>query len=144
VEQGLRQEAGQEPHARENSEHGESGVLLPPTNLRPQPTSFIGRGTDLAEVKHLLVQTQFVTLAGTGGCGKTRLAQRVGKEALAHYTDWRLAGGTGQHSLTPPAAGLIASALALPEQPGQTLLETLVAALQNKQMLLILVIASTW
>jgi Predicted ATPase len=73
-----------------------------------------------------------------GGCGKTRLAQRVGEETLDHYADgvWLVELST----LTDPTLlpGLIATTLALQEQPGHTLLETLVAVLQNKHMLLIL------
>jgi transcriptional regulator with XRE-family HTH domain len=138
AEQKTRQEVRQEQRTGERGENGESGVPLPPTNLRPQPTSFIGRGTDLAEVKHLLMHRQFVTLTGAGGCGKTRLAQRVGEETLNHYPDgvWLVELAT----VTDAAllSGLIATTLTLQEQPGCTLLETVVAASQNKRMLLIL------
>jgi len=59
----------------------------------------------------------------------------VGKEALA-TTPMASGWWNWPHSLTAALLpSLIASALALAEQPGQTLLETLVAALQNKQML---------
>jgi DNA-binding CsgD family transcriptional regulator len=46
-------------------------------NLPPQLTSFIGRGTELTELRTLLGRTRLVTLTGTGGVGKTRLAIKL-------------------------------------------------------------------
>jgi len=43
-------------------------------NLPVQLTSFVGRGDALAEVAGLLAEHRLVTLTGSGGCGKTRLA----------------------------------------------------------------------
>ncbi|MBO9345012.1 MAG: XRE family transcriptional regulator [Chloroflexi bacterium] len=60
----------------------------PPTNLRTQLTSFVGRVAELAEVKALLRETRLLTLTGPGGVGKTRLAV----EAAAQMRD-RFAGG---------------------------------------------------
>ncbi len=46
--------------------------------LPPRPAnSFIGRTGDVTEVAKLLDERRLVTLAGAGGCGKTRLAQEV-------------------------------------------------------------------
>lgn len=114
------------------------GHNVPPTNLHTQPTSFIGRGSELVEIKHLLKQTQFVTLTGAGGCGKTRLAQQVGAEVLNAYADgvWLVELATLTDDALLPC--LIATTLDLHEQPGRTLLETLGMALQHKRLLLIL------
>jgi predicted ATPase len=38
-----------------------------------QLTSFIGREHESAEIQRLLSTTRLLTLAGPGGCGKTRL-----------------------------------------------------------------------
>jgi predicted ATPase/DNA-binding CsgD family transcriptional regulator len=43
-------------------------------NLPVQLTSFVGRRGELAEVTGLLRDERLVTLTGSGGCGKTRLA----------------------------------------------------------------------
>ena len=44
------------------------------TNLPRATTSFIGRGQEVARVRELLRSSRLVTLVGTGGTGKTRLA----------------------------------------------------------------------
>jgi len=54
-----------------------------PTNLPQQLTSFVGRERELQEVKALLNRSRLVTLIGSGGCGKTRLALQV----AAHMPD---------------------------------------------------------
>ena len=53
-----------------------SGYLANAPNLPPQPTSFIGREEDIAEVLRLLANPNchLLTLVGPGGIGKTRLA----------------------------------------------------------------------
>jgi hypothetical protein len=46
------------------------------TNLPVPVSSFIGRETELAEVRALVGGSRLVTLTGTGGAGKTRLQQQ--------------------------------------------------------------------
>src|SRR5438309_9287844 len=58
-----------------------------PNNLPGQPTSFIGREQEIAEVKRLLTASRLVTLIGADGCGKTRLALQAAREALPEYPD---------------------------------------------------------
>lgn len=58
-----------------------------PTNLPRQMTSFIGRYREMAEVKRLLPSTPLLTLLGSGGAGKTRLALQVGADVLDNYKD---------------------------------------------------------
>jgi predicted ATPase/Tfp pilus assembly protein PilF len=54
-----------------------------PTNLRPQRTSFLGRGVELTAVEGFFAAgASHVTLTGPGGVGKTRLAIRVGESML--------------------------------------------------------------
>ena len=52
-------------------------VDRPRHNLPAQLTSFVGREIEAGEVHSLLEQQRLVTLTGTGGCGKTRLALQV-------------------------------------------------------------------
>ena len=50
-----------------------------PTNLTESVSSFVGRDAEVAEVVKLLGANRLVTLAGSGGVGKTRLATEVGR-----------------------------------------------------------------
>ncbi|MGZ4373119.1 MAG: AfsR/SARP family transcriptional regulator, partial [Gaiellaceae bacterium] len=57
--------------------------------LPPQPTSFVGREREIREVTELLRQSdvRLLTLTGTGGTGKTRLAVQVATELLDDFAD---------------------------------------------------------
>ena len=56
-------------------------------NLPVQLTSFIGREDEIAEIYNLLSMAPLVTLTGSGGAGKTRLAQEIGSENVSVYPD---------------------------------------------------------
>jgi predicted ATPase/class 3 adenylate cyclase len=57
------------------------------TNLPVQPTPFVGRERELAEVLALLDSHRIVTLTGPGGSGKSRLALQVAAESVEGYGD---------------------------------------------------------
>ena len=59
------------------------------TNLPLQPTPLIGREREIREVAELLRRrdARVVTLTGTGGTGKTRLAAQVAAELLDDFPD---------------------------------------------------------
>ncbi|MEA2645799.1 MAG: hypothetical protein QOE92_882 [Chloroflexota bacterium] len=63
------------------------GLEAMPTNLPIQLTSFIGREAELAELRDLMLRARLLTLTGTGGCGKTRLAVELAAELTDHYRD---------------------------------------------------------
>jgi predicted ATPase/transcriptional regulator with XRE-family HTH domain len=56
-----------------------------PSNLPAPLTSFVGRERELAAVRRLQAGTRLLTLAGPGGCGKTRLALELARELLWAY-----------------------------------------------------------
>ena len=60
-----------------------------PTNLPLQPTPLVGREREIRDVMELLRRTEarVVTLTGTGGTGKTRLAAQVAAELLDDFPD---------------------------------------------------------
>jgi predicted ATPase/class 3 adenylate cyclase len=57
------------------------------TNLPVQPTPFVGRERELAEVLALLDAHRIVTLTGPGGAGKTRLALQAAAESVDQFGD---------------------------------------------------------
>ena len=57
-------------------------VTRPLSGLPGQLTSFVGREREIAEVKRALTSRRLLTLTGTGGVGKTRLALEVGAGQL--------------------------------------------------------------
>ena len=58
-----------------------------PNNLPRHLTSFVGRRSDVAEVRQLITEAPLVTLSGPGGVGKTRLCLQVAAEQLDMYAD---------------------------------------------------------
>lgn len=109
-----------------------------PHNLPLQPTRFIGRERELAEIKDLLAEAPLVTLTGTGGVGKTRLALRVGSDLLKQFTDgvWMVdLAPVTDPALVPQA---MASVLRVREEPGRPLTDTLTDYLRSRCLLLIL------
>ncbi|RYF59589.1 MAG: protein kinase, partial [Comamonadaceae bacterium] len=50
-------------------------------------TSFIGRRNELAEIRKLLPTSRLITLTGTGGVGKTRLALRVAHDVRRTFAN---------------------------------------------------------
>ena len=58
-----------------------------PNNLPLQLSELVGREADVNEVEKRLAKTRIMTLVGTGGVGKTRLALQVGANLLDSYPD---------------------------------------------------------
>src|SRR5262249_23149949 len=127
---------GQDPLSRiSRTRRGEN---RPTHNLPSLLTSFIGREQEMAEVRRLLGTARRLSLTGTGGCGKTRLALQVAAERQAAEADevWLVElAALADPTLVPQAVG---AALGVPEDPGRPLPQTLIASLQPKQVLLVL------
>src|SRR5579872_286637 len=109
-----------------------------PNNLPLQVTSFVGRDKEVAEIKGLLNKSRLVSLVGSGGVGKTRIALQVGADLLDSYPDgvWLVElGSLSDQSLVP---GAVASAMGVKESAGRPLFETLVAYLRSRRVLVLL------
>src|SRR5918998_468874 len=107
-------------------------------NLPLQLSSFVGREKELAEVKRLLKDNRLLTLTGSGGCGKTRLALAAAAELVDAFEDrvWLVElASLGDPSLVPQA---VASTLGVREQPGRFLAGTLSDHLGSRKALLVL------
>jgi predicted ATPase len=108
-----------------------------PGNLRPAPTSFIGRESELDEVQAAVKAHRLVTLTGVGGVGKTRLAVEVAARLTDEFPDgvwfFELA------AVTDPAAipNAVAAVLGITQQPGKTVTESVASALEGRSRLLV-------
>ncbi|HTU58377.1 MAG TPA: NB-ARC domain-containing protein, partial [Polyangiales bacterium] len=125
---------GAEPHA-ELPVEPQRGAKN--NNLPIVRTAFIGREDDIAEVKVLLRERGLVTLVGSGGVGKTRLAVQVGAELLDDYAD-----GVWFIDLAPIAdpelvSSVIAQTLGMSQQQGHRVDEAIPPWLERKRLLLI-------
>jgi predicted ATPase len=108
-------------------------------NNLPRPvTSFVPRETDVAEVKSRLSRYRIVTLVGSGGAGKTRLALEVGSNLLDEYPD-----GVWIAELAPLedpqlVAETVCSTIGVPVQGSRSAVDSAVGYLRQKKALLIL------
>src|SRR5215469_13371754 len=109
-----------------------------PTNLPAQVSRFIGREAELAEVRALLGGSRLVTLTGAGGAGKTRLGLQVAEG---------LADGTGDGVWFADLAPLgdpdlvavsVADVLGVRLEPSRPVLDTLVEAVGQRSLLVLL------
>ena len=108
------------------------------SNLPIALSSFVGRERELTQIRNLLETTRLLTLTGTGGIGKTRLAIEAARG---------LGGEGGQRVWLVELAAIADSAvvaraavatLGLHEQAGRPPLDTLKDTLRHAQLLLIL------
>jgi predicted ATPase/class 3 adenylate cyclase/DNA-binding CsgD family transcriptional regulator len=107
-----------------------------PNNLPVSLSSFIGRYDDIATVARLLDENRLVTLTGSGGAGKTRLAQQVAAEVADRYPDgawWVDLVGLTDATLLPSAIG---RAVVVPEDAADPL-GGLTRRLGEKHLLLV-------
>jgi predicted ATPase/class 3 adenylate cyclase len=109
-----------------------------PNNLPTQATSFVGRERELASALARFASNRLLTLTGSGGTGKTRLALHIAADTLDRYAD-----GAWLVELAPirdPAAvgSAVALALHVPERPGEKMIEAISASLTDRELLLVL------
>src|SRR5580693_6646581 len=107
-------------------------------NLPVQLTSFVGRRDELATVTGLLADHRLVTLTGSGGCGKTRLALHAAAGRAGGLPD-----GVWLVELAPVAdpgqvPGAIAAALPVRTADAASDTGRLAAAIGDRGLLLVL------
>jgi non-specific serine/threonine protein kinase len=108
-------------------------------HLPPQPTPLIGREDELAFLRSLLAQDdgRLLTLIGSGGVGKTRLAVAAAAQAAERFPDgvWFVdLAPLADPSLVVPT---IARVVGVREQTGQDPLEALATFLGARAVLLV-------
>ncbi len=114
-------------------------LTLQASNNLPAPVdSFIGRRAELAGVLDALRDCRLVTLTGSGGSGKTRLALEAATAALPSYRNgvWFVSlasAGDGQ-GVVP----VVAAAVGVSESTDESLADTLEGWLRDRHLLLVL------
>jgi predicted ATPase/DNA-binding winged helix-turn-helix (wHTH) protein len=115
-----------------------SEVVLPPTNLREPVSELIGRDNDVRQILDHAAVHRLVTLTGTGGIGKTRLALAAARELRSSFADgvWVAEfSPLADPSLVPSA---IAAAIGLDVGAGEVSAQLLAQALSGRRLLLVL------
>ena len=107
-------------------------------NLPAHLSSFIGREKEIEAIKQLLSENRLVTLTGSGGCGKSRLAIQSAAAVLANYSDGVWMVELASVSVPDHIDQAIAEIFKIKEQPGSTLIHIITHYLKNKNLLLIL------
>lgn len=103
-------------------------------------TPLIGREKVVAQLRELVgdAEVRLVTLLGPGGCGKTRLAQQLASELKEAFADgvWFVPLASIGNAILVPQS--IMQGLHIRPTLAMSGVQTLIAHLQNKQLLLIL------
>jgi predicted ATPase/class 3 adenylate cyclase len=108
-----------------------------PGNLRAATTSFVGRESEVAEIRAAVKAHRLVTLTGVGGVGKTRLALEVGARLADEFLDgvWFFELAAVTDAAAVPDA--VAAVLGIIQQPGKTMADSVAAALEGRVRLLV-------
>jgi len=107
-------------------------------NLPLEPSSFIGRDRERADITARLAERALVTIIGPGGVGKTRIALRVAAESCDDFADGVLL--LELAPLTEPSlvAELLCRKLGVPHDSDRGAVAAAVAVLRHRRMLVVL------
>jgi predicted ATPase/class 3 adenylate cyclase len=113
------------------------GLDVARNNIPVPPSSFVGRTDELARLHRLLDEDRFVTIVGSGGTGKTRLALRLASERLPRHADgvWFV-----ELAAAIDEAGVVnafAQALGTKEDTGRSALEVTAEFVRDKNVLFV-------
>jgi predicted ATPase/DNA-binding CsgD family transcriptional regulator len=109
-----------------------------PSELPREATGFVGRGRELDALAGLLEAVRLVTVTGTAGVGKTRVALRAAAlvgEGFADGVCYAELGGLRDLELVPHA---VAASLGLPGQDARSGTDAVVGYLSERNVLLVL------
>jgi len=100
--------------------------------------ALVGRERERAKVADLVADARVVTLTGTGGCGKTRLAVEVAGDVASSFSDgacWVDLQGVSDAGVVAAAVG---AAVGVHERPDQGPIDALAEQLRARHLLVVL------
>jgi predicted ATPase/DNA-binding CsgD family transcriptional regulator len=115
-----------------------AGSMTMQSGLPVGVAALVGRKRERAKVAELVADARVVTLTGTGGCGKTRLAVEVARDVASRFPDgacWVDLQGVSDPGMV---AAAVAAAVGVHERPGQALTDTLAEQLRARHLLVVL------
>jgi predicted ATPase/transcriptional regulator with XRE-family HTH domain len=121
---------------RRRPAHPEGGAAMPLHVARPL-TALVGRDDELAAIRTLVAHNRLVTITGSGGVGKTRIALELAITNEATYRDGAVFVDLAPLSSPAFVEHQIASVLEIEERSDRPLRELLVSALRSKHLLLV-------
>jgi non-specific serine/threonine protein kinase len=106
-------------------------------NLPVELTPFVGRETEVIDIQKLCDTSRLVTLTGSGGVGKTRLALQLGRAMLEKFADgvWWVELETVVDATLAPLT--LATVLGITQPAGGALNAAIIDFLRDKQCLII-------
>ena len=107
-------------------------------NLPADLTSFVGREEPLAELRRLLPLSRLLTLTGSGGVGKTRLAIRLASDVAAQFRDGVYMVDLASIAAPELVLQTVATVFSVRESPQRSLRDAVVDDLRDRELLLLL------
>jgi non-specific serine/threonine protein kinase len=135
-EMALRSERHADRPARQGTKPAGTGRTL--GNIPLELTSFVGRRSELSELKKALSAARLVTLTGIGGVGKTRLALRAADEMRTDFRDGVWFVELGELRDESMLVDVVTATLGVRDQSARPLLDVLIEFLSSRQLLLVL------
>lgn len=113
-------------------------VRANPNNLPAQPSSFVGRGRELATLERMIERDRLVTITGPTGSGKTRLALQAGVDLLDRFREgvWLVELAAVADEARVPQ--VVAEALGVSIASGESEMDAICEHLRSRTVLLIL------
>lgn len=111
-----------------------------PNNLPSQASAMLGRKAEIKELTSLMAgqQSRLMTLVGSGGTGKTRLALQAAAECIEAFEDGAFFVDLSEARTADGAFETVQRTLGLSGASGTTPLDSLVQLLDKRQILIIL------
>jgi predicted ATPase/tRNA A-37 threonylcarbamoyl transferase component Bud32 len=107
-------------------------------NLPKDRTRFIGRNQELSDCTQVLERSRLLTLAGLGGCGKTRLAIKLAESLTSKFPSGVWFVDLAPLTETSRVVGAVAQVLGLREEADKDLNDLVTAHIADKKLLLVL------